>query len=118
MPLSLPYGATRSLPANVRVAWGARLIFPADLLWDRQGCAGGEDGCAERSELLAWLSAGAGDAARAEARRLARDGWTSRDDDTRVLYDDGVGRIVGNPQGSGGYLYVAAWLYSHVTEED
>lgn len=112
MSLSLPYGATSSLPDTVRVAWGARFIWPDDLVWNRQGCAGGTDGCAERAEILAWLSAGAGEAARAAARQLARDGWDSRSDDTRTLYDDGIGRIVGNPQGSCGYLYVAAWLHT------
>lgn len=31
---------------------------------------------------------------------------------TVTLFEDNIGRIVGNPQRSYGYLYVAAWLHS------
>lgn len=114
--LTLPYGCTRGLEPGVTVAWGARMIWPDDLLHDRQGCAGGEDGCDERRELLDWLGTGAGNAMRAEARRLAG-GYelSAASEDVITLYEDEVGKVVGSPQGSHGYFYVAAWLHAHVT---
>lgn len=91
------------------------MIWPDDLLWDRQGCAGGEDGCRERRALLGWLDSGAGEAARAQVRVLAqRELWSPRDEDVRVLYDDATGRIVGSPQRSHGYCYIAAWRHEDV----
>lgn len=118
--LTVPYGCSRGLPDGVRVAWGARLVAPADLLHDRQGCAGGTDGCEERQQLLSWLSGGAGDAARAKLREgrygmpMGLMGGGSQDIET--VYDDGVGCVVASPQGSHGYVYIAAWLIDHVGE--
>lgn len=115
--INVPYGCNRALPDGVRFAWGARMIDPADLLPDRQGCAGGEDGCAERGAVLNWLSSGAGDAAREKAREL----FTSyklngASQDVVTLYEDDRGVVKGSPQGSHGYLYVAAWLHEHVEQ--
>lgn len=113
--LALPYGCTRGLEPGVTVAWGARMIWPDDLLPDRQGCAGGETGGPERNELLSWLSSTAGAAMRDKARRLAG-GWdlSAGSNEIVTLYEDTVGKVVGSPQGSHGYFYVAAWLHEHV----
>lgn len=118
--LTLPFGCNRAIAAQARrprVAWGARLIAPADLLWDRQGCAGGEEGGPERTALLEWLSAGAGEAARERAREL-RLGVGDHELDGRSqamvsLYVDERGEVMGSPQGSHGYVYIAAWLFEH-----
>ncbi len=111
MSLQLPYGCNRGLPDDVTVAWGARMIWPDDLVWDRQGCAGGAEGELERRELLDWLGGGAGDAMRAEARGLRASGeLTPGSEEIVTLYEDAAGKVVGSPQGSFGYLYVAAWL--------
>lgn len=116
--LTLPFGCTRGLPETVRVAWGARMIFPDDLLASRQGCAGGDDGGPERTALLDWLSKTAGGEARLKARELAAGYELSpASQEVVTLYEDEVGKVVGSPQGSHGYLYIAAWLHEHNTEE-
>lgn len=117
--ITLPYGCNKGLPEGVRVAWGARFIWPDDMLYDRQGCDGGEPGGVERRDLLAWLDAGAGAGARVAARVWAESGRLTLDsDETVTLYKDEYGKVVGSPQSSHGYLYVAAWLFEHVNKED
>jgi hypothetical protein len=105
--LRLPWGASRSVPEGVTTAWGARFIFPDDLLFDRQGFAG-----PDTEPLMQWLNGGALQDARNMARELARGVGTLRPDEDRTvtLHEDERGIIVGNPQASHGYLYVAAWL--------
>ena len=113
--LSLPYGCNKGLPDNVTVAWGARMIAPADLVWDRQECAGGTIGGMERAALLEWLGSGPGDAAREVCREHDIGvGARGRREDVIDLYEDERGKIVGSPQGSYGYVYLAAWLKEHV----
>jgi hypothetical protein len=112
--LHLPFGCTKGLPEGVRVAWGARMIAPADLVWDRQGCEGGEEGGPERMLLLDWLGSGAGDAARAVCREQRIGvGANGSSQDVITLFEDAEGKIVGSPQGSHGYVYIAAWLKEH-----
>lgn len=118
--IRLPFGCTKGLPDDVTVAWGARLIAPADLLWDRQGCAGGEEGGPERAKLLDWLGAGAGDKARDFCRTNSigtaySPVADSRSDAVVTLYEDDQGKVVGSPQSSHGYVYLAAWLKEHVS---
>lgn len=98
----------RQIPDDVVACWGARLIWPADLLRDRQDMVGDE---IERERLSKWLNGGALGEALAEARRLADRHELAPSDDRQVtLVFDDHGTIVANPQGSHGYLYVAAWL--------
>ena len=66
----LGYGAARHVPDNVTAAWGARLIWPADLVWDRQGGFGSE---AERVALGRWLNGGPLNDALDEARILSHE---------------------------------------------
>lgn len=108
--LKLGYGLRAGLPEGVTAAWGARWIYPNDLVPDRQDLKG------ENTELLKdWLNAGALNEARIEAARLAKSWQMFKDkDQTYVLVDDEVGTIIGNPQASHGYLYVAAWLKADV----
>lgn len=102
------FGAVRHIPDEVTCAWGARFIWPDDLLWDRQDMVGSE---ANRAELEAWLNDRALAAARITAARMARTYELDQAAWRRVvLYEDGQGIIVGDPQASCGYLYVAAWL--------
>jgi len=104
--MELSFGCTRAIPPEVETAWGARFIFPDDVLWDRQDLRG-----PDKEELKIWLNQGALQKARAKARELAQSGRISQDlEETVVLHDDALGTIVGNPQRSFGYLYVAAWL--------
>jgi len=105
----LPFGYNAGLPEGVKAAWGARLIVTqngsTDFLHDRQGGFGGNDA------LYAWLDGGAVTAARAKASELLKSyTMSTRDSEEFVLYEDNAGRIVGNTNGSAGYLYIAAWL--------
>jgi hypothetical protein len=100
--MKLGFGAVKHIPDGVETAWGARWIWPNDLVWDRQDLRG-----PNKDALKDWLNAGALNAARSAARLndLHQD-----EDRMAVLFEDEDGIVVGNPQGSYGYLYVAAWL--------
>jgi hypothetical protein len=61
--------------------------------------------------LKRWLDGGAIRKAKAEAERRAKSyALMPHDRETVTLYEDTVGIIKANPQGSHGYLYVVAWL--------
>lgn len=98
----------RDVPEEVACAWGARLIWPDDLLPDRQDTMGSRKGV---FVLTDWLNGGPLKAARAEARRMA-DAYELKGSEDRevTLFEDETGVVKANPQGSHGYLYVAAWL--------
>jgi hypothetical protein len=102
----------RRHPEDLRAVWGARLIAPNDLLWDRQGLIADDDEA--KAELVAWLNGEVrGQGALNEAlRRLARIPLANVDEEV-VIYEDATGKIVGNTQASHGYVYVAGWLKQH-----
>jgi hypothetical protein len=102
--LKLGYGL-RNIPADVTTAWGARWIWPNDMVHNRQDLQG-----PDKDKLIAWLNGGAIAAARVAAPSLIQIGLSPREDREVVLYEDERGVIKANPQGSHGYLYVAAWL--------
>lgn len=104
----LSFGYTAGLPENCKAAWGARLIWPDDLLYDRQGRFGEESAL---DALYGWLNNGPLKNALAEARRLSQTELRSSDDKEVVLYNDDVGTIIGNPNGSHGYFYLAGWRH-------
>lgn len=122
----LSYGCRKAVPDGVRVVWGARLIAPADLLHDRQSWGGTEGSelpehssheSGPRSALAAWLNGGALGRMLINLRNeYGTGGWDGRSEDVRRLYEDEEGIIVGSPQGSHGYVYVAAWLFADVPE--
>lgn len=138
--ISLPFGASWLLVPGTKAAWGARLIFPDDLVWDRQGTAGDKD---LADKTLEWMNAKVdmvhpervwdpkteemktvlGDPvnmtifghARWKAHQLNEIGDMSpKDKKGYVLYLDGKGGVVASPNGSYGYLYVAAYLYEAI----
>jgi hypothetical protein len=103
--LRLAFGL-RDIPADVTSAWGARLIWPNDLVHDRQDLKGPTKGL-----LAQWLNGGALRVALDNAARLARASELTQSEDREVvLYEDERGVIKANPQASFGYLYVAGWL--------
>ena len=112
--LTLGFGRNTTLPDDCAAVWGARLIWPADLLYDRQDLK--HTDADAKQALIAWLNgepAGTGAIAcmQDELARLRNEHeWSDADTDERVLYEDEHGRIVGSPQGSYGYVYVAGWL--------
>ena len=114
----LTFGYQAGVPADhTGAVWGARLIFPDDLLYDRQSNAyvGSADEAEQRTqlnELHDWLN-GLGSETKPLKLALAAtrtSGLRSSEEREVVLYEDEHGTIVGNPNASYGYLYVAAWL--------
>lgn len=119
--MKLEFGYSAGIPDEVKVAWGARLIFPDDLVVNRQGFLGRD--LPEAEQLIAWLNGdgygftgrgqGAIRRALAEARRQAAAGELRQDEDREiVLYENEHGVIRANPNGSFGYLYICGYLKS------
>jgi hypothetical protein len=109
MTVRLSFGRNAGLPESVEAAWGARMIWPDDLVWDRQDMFGSAE---QRKTLAEWLNGGALKAAREKLRELALEfgDWQPGASVEETLYEDQRGRVIGSPQGSHGYVYVAAWL--------
>lgn len=118
----LTFGLNDAIPDGYEHAvWGARLIYPADLLWDRQDTIHLGDPTQEKRDkdlLFDWLN-GTPDRAHekphgqhplALALAAVRRTLTPSENRQAVLYEDESGVIVGNPRASGGYVYIAAWL--------
>lgn len=108
----------RTHPENLRAVWGARLIFPNDLVHDRQDLVATDDEA--KTELIAWLN---DVAIHATQVALGNSNWrytngvgSSRDSAEVVIYEDERGKVIGSPQASHGYFYVAGWLKGHVTD--
>jgi hypothetical protein len=108
--VKLQFGLHAAIPHDAVTAWGARLIFPDDLVWDRQDFAGLDT--PEGQRLKQWLNQGGAlrQALKQAGKLAATFAWRPDSDDQRVLYEDATGKIVGNPNRSFGYLYVAAFL--------
>jgi hypothetical protein len=119
--LELHFGRD-TYPDDVQAAWGARLIWPNDLVYNRQDLDGHTSEA--KDALIAWLNGpGGGDGAIGKMRAILSDtdkrfeiGITSASQEKEVvIYEDEVGKIVGSPQGSHGYVYVAGWLKEHMS---
>jgi hypothetical protein len=107
----LSYGL-REIPEGIECAWGARWIWPNDLVWNRQDTTPHAPAPQhDVARLHEWLNAGALASAMDEAKRLA-DSYelTGSENRTVTLHEDERGIVRANPQRSFGYLYVAAWL--------
>lgn len=124
-PVQLGWGCNRGLPeGGVAAAYGERKIAPFD--------RGRADWQGEAPQLVAleeWLNGSAGvgerrdgsapiDQARETALRLgfgrgADTMYGAGSEHVTSLYEDDRGKIVGSPQGSHGYVYIAAWLKAH-----
>src|SRR3954470_6215723 len=114
--LKIAFGRN-TYPDDARAVWGARLIWPNDLVWDRQDLAAHDDKA--KDALIAWLNGpGGGDGAIGKMRAILGDTdkryniglMSPADDNEVVIYGDDEGMIVGSAQSSHGYLYVAGWL--------
>lgn len=103
---ALRFGHNAGLPTSVHTAWGARLIYPDDVVWDRVDAFG-----PRKAELLTHLNEHVKDAPWTKAWNLNNSGAMGPESDMDfVLYEDSKVRVIGNPRNSHGYLYVCAYL--------
>lgn len=123
--LELPFGASWLLVPGTKAAWGARFIYPDGMVHDRQGTAG-DDTLVQKT--LDWLNskvdllhgkAPVTDTVIGHVRwitrsRSERGAMTPSDGHGHVFYLDGQGGVIGTPNKSYGYLYVAAYLYEAI----
>ena len=107
---TLQWGCTRALPEGTTTAWGARLIWPGDLLWDRQGTISENE--ETRKALHDWLNSGPLRSALERMWTGDRAGLSPEQQRTVTLYEDALGCIKGDPQGSYGYLYIVGYFWS------
>jgi hypothetical protein len=104
--ITLEWGHNAGLPRGVTSAWGARLLYPDDVLPDRVDYFGPRE-----AELREYLRSHVGDEPWVMARKLSSSGAMKQTSDMDfVLYEDAKVRIVGNPRRSYGYLYVCAYF--------
>lgn len=101
---TLDFGLNGVAPDSAPAVWGARFIFPDDMVHNRVGLIGSDKG---KDRLIDWLNSGALQGARDFARKNL---FNQGSDEVVTLYEDASGIVVGNPRRSFGYLYVAAWL--------
>jgi hypothetical protein len=119
MPTKTAYRTYHAeIPEGAHAVWGARLIAPNDLVWDRQDLQADDDDA--KHDLIAWLNGepeGSGAIAKMRdylaanySKYGSQDTLSPFNDILHVLYEDETGIIVGSPQASCGYVYVSGWL--------
>lgn len=109
---ALCFGYNAGVPDTAKAAWGARLIVTqdgtADLVHDRTDCVGPADA---RKKLLDYLSESVGNLPFDNLRDMLRSGEVdTRSNEQHTLFSNDVLRVIGSPQGSAGYFYVAAFF--------
>jgi hypothetical protein len=121
------FGAHALQPDGLSAVYGGRWIVKqdgyTDLVPDRHGVEGDES-TNNGEALMDWLNHGVegrGKGALQKAREGASDllkryVMKTREAQPFILYQDGDGVIVGNTNGSCGYLYVTGWLYDDLPE--
>lgn len=102
--MDLTFGL-RDMP-NVKAAWGARMIFPNDLVPDRTSMIGDEAG---KAALLDWLNRCAPAPGGEAFNATVRSNTSPSDSHVFTIYEDETGVVRASAQGSCGYLYVSAW---------
>lgn len=110
--LTLMFGRN-SFPDDVKAVWGARLIWPNDLLFDRQDLQSRSSD--DKEKLIDWLNGpNNGDGAIKYMKEVltvpASVGLSYSGDQEAVIYEDEKGIIVGSAQSSHGYVYVCGYL--------
>lgn len=115
---TLAWGLGEEVPATATACWGARWIYPNDMLSDRQDFVGMDT--PEGQKLKDWLN-GKGKKAGALSKSKAavtKIGLYREENRVAVLFEDATGIIKGNPRSSHGYLYVCAYLKPKVAEQE
>jgi hypothetical protein len=104
----LEFGLNAAIPTTAKAAWGARAIYRRggfDLVWDRQDMQALEPD--DKTALVKILNGGALEAAQ---KAFAKAGLSSGDSKLVTLYEGDGCTMVCNPNGSYGYVYLAAWI--------
>lgn len=109
--LHVPFGYNDGIPEGVKAAWGARWIIrngAVDMVYDRQGAVGDQE---ERAALVAKLNGGILERAFRRADNMLTSGELRPTERQEVVlaHEDGV-KVLANPNGSHGYLYVCAFF--------
>lgn len=102
----LGYGL-RDAPTDAPAAWGARLIFPNDLVWDRTDMYGEQE---DKNRLLDWLNTHAPRIGSDDFLNLVYRNTSASGEHVFTIAEDDTAIMQASAQGSYGYLYVAAWL--------
>ena len=101
----LGFGCNRALPESVKTAWGCRAIYhegrPLDFVWNRQDNFG-PDFDAIKEKLN-------GGALEALSKHVEGQWMSGASNELHTLEHEGL-TLAYSPQGSCGYLYIAAWL--------
>jgi len=110
---SFAWGYSPAVTKEHAAYWGARTIWkgygPMDIVHDRQSVLATDKVTADR--LVAHLNGGALKKANKRLDELANRWEVSPSEPNEVvLYDDASVRIIGNTNGSHGYLYITAQL--------
>jgi hypothetical protein len=105
---TLAYGTRHAAEdlKTARAAWGARLIWPNDILGDRTDTFGSEP---DKKLMFKLLNERAPQPDQYLHLLLAED-IDSRSHYSMVFYEDDDIKVIASPQGSCGYLYVTAVL--------
>lgn len=103
----------KKYPDDVDAVWSARLIWPDDLLPDRQDLQARNDDA--KDELILWLNGvPAGQGAIKQMKEALKTpntlGLKYDGPEEAVIYEDDIGIIVGSAQSSHGYVYVCGYL--------
>lgn len=106
--LRLAFGYNKGIPADAQAVWGARLIWPDDLVWDRQDLVTKDE--ASKEVLIDWLNKIGISKMRENLRMPYTLGLHPIQDIEAVIYEDEIGKIIGNSNASAGYIYVVGWL--------
>lgn len=113
------YHAKTYMTGEVKAVWGARLIAPDDLLYDRQDLVATDD--ESKQALIAWLNGAVrGQGAIKQALEFCREQGMGTgcgvldgsSNNSMVVFEDEQGMMVASPQGSYGYVYITGWLKS------
>jgi len=112
---NLAFGLAQAIPKDVAAVWGARLIAPDDLVYNRQDLKADTDEA--KQELVLWLNPEGG---RAIERLLGalreRCYRLGQDRNFVAMVEDDEGIIFASTNASGGYVYVTGYLKNHVNQ--
>lgn len=120
----MQFGLWDECPADAKIAWGARTIidehggeYRIDLVWDRQSTRGAEDHKNELTAFCEKLNDGVLRETFKKATELLRDReMMQHEAGLFTLYDNDGVKVMGNTNGSCGYLYVIAFPTEELSE--